>query len=278
MKIKNVPVAVKAGPDDGLEDGEFIVYPSTFTRQPDSYGDVVAKGAFADDIAARAEAGYVLPGLYGHRMDDPDYFIASATEEAEDEHGWRVRGFFDLDNPKAAQTYRLAKSKRLNQLSFAYDTLDEGQVELEDGEKANELRRLKVYEFSFVPIGANQDTSIVAVKSAVDALTTWPGFKAGRTLSAKNESALREARDHIDSVLSALDNQQEEDGKTGHPAGTDQEKASGHTEAKSEAGDEEPPEAKSSAPDEEPGINPSAARLAATFRFNALATSAGEES
>lgn len=254
MKIKNVPVAVKAGPEDGLQEGEFVVYPATFTRQPDSYGDVVAKGAFLDDIAARSEAGTVLPGLYGHRMDDPDYFIASATEESEDDHGWRVRGFFDLDNPKAAQTYRLAKSKRLNQLSFAYDVLEEGATEVAPGETANELRKLKVYEFSFVPIGANQDTSIVAVKSAVDALTTWPGFKAGRTLSAKNESALRAARDSIDSVLSSLG---EEDGKSGHPTGSnDQEQASGTTEAKASANDEGS-DAKSSAPVEEPTSNPS---------------------
>lgn len=267
MKIKNVPVSVKAGPDDGLEEGEFVVYPSTFIRQADAYGDVVAKGAFLDDIAARKEAGNVLPGLYGHRMDDPDYFIASALEETEDEHGWRVKGFFDLDNPKAAQTYRLAKSKRLNQLSFAYDVIDEGGVELEGGIKANELRKLKVYEFSFVPIGANQDTSIAAIKAAVDALPTWPGFKAGRTLSAKNESAIREAVASLNSVLSALDDQ---DGKSTNPGGTqDQEEASGTATAKSGASDEGQ-EVKPSAPDEEPKFNPSVEDLATQLNLVAL--------
>ena len=137
----------------------------------------------------------------------------------------------------------------------------EGGVELEDGSKANELRRLKVYEFSFVPIGANQDTSIVAVKSAVDALGSWPGFKAGRTLSAKNESALREARDSIDSVLASLAD--DESGKSAPSGGSDQEKASGTTEVKSGASDEEPSGAKSPAPDEEPKSTPSARVLAA---------------
>ena len=267
MKVKSVPVTVKAGPDDGLEEGEFIVYPSTFIRQADSYGDVIAKGAFLDDIASRKDAGTVLPGLYGHRMDDPDFFIASATEESEDDHGWRVRGFFDLDNPKAAQTYRLAKSKRLNQLSFAYDVIDEGVVELENGVRANELRKVKVYEFSFVPLGANQDTSIVAVKSAVDALTTWPGFKAGRSLSAKNEAALKGARDAIDSVLASLG---DEDGKAAPAADHAQEQASGTPEAKSDANDEEPEGAKSSASDEEPKGSPSVSRLAAQAHLYAL--------
>src|SRR5690606_34115772 len=123
MKIKELPVTFKAGPEDGLKEGEFLVYPSTFTREPDAYGDVVAPGAFLEDIEAWKSEGRVLPGLYGHRMDDPDYFVAGALEEGEDDHGWWVKGMFDLDSPKGPQVYRLVKGKRLNQLSFAYDTL-----------------------------------------------------------------------------------------------------------------------------------------------------------
>ena len=36
-------------------------------------------------------------------MDDPDYFVAGASEMGEDEHGWWVKGEFDLENPKARQ-------------------------------------------------------------------------------------------------------------------------------------------------------------------------------
>lgn len=256
MKIKSIaldPKRVKAGPDDGLAEGEFIVYPSTFTKTPDSYGDIVAPGAFADDIQRWKDSGDVLPGLYGHRMDDPDFFVASALEMSEDEHGWKVRGSFDLDSPKGPQVYRLVKGRRLNQLSFAYDVIDEAVVELDGGQKANELRKLKVYEFSFVPIGANQDTSVVAIKAIAD------GIKAGRVLSAKNESSLRSARDSLDSVLSSLASgeDEEQDGKSARSGGNDQEKASGNTEAKSGANDEEPAGAKSSASDEEPKSSPS---------------------
>lgn len=218
MKFKNVgidPKRVKAGPDDGLAEGEFVVYPSTFTRTPDSYGDVVAKGAFLQDIADLKASGNVRPGLYGHRLDDPDFFIAEGIDEGEDDHGWWVKGRFDLDHPKAAHVYRLVKGRRLTQLSFAYDVLDEGKVELEDGQTANELRRLKVYEFSFVPIGANQDTSVVAIKAARDIAA-----KAGRVISAKNETSLREAlsslelsASQIKNVLAALDEAHDDDGK-----------------------------------------------------------------
>lgn len=202
-------IGVKAGPEDGLKEGEFIVYPSTFTKQPDSYGDIVAPGAFLKTIATWKNSGNTLPGLFGHRMDDPDYFVAGAQDMGEDEHGWWVKGEFDLESPKGKQVYRLVKGRRLNQLSFAYDVIDAAGVELENGVKAYELRELKVYEFSFVPIGANQDTSVVAVKAITDNVIRE--IKAGRVLSAKNESALRDAHAAIGTVLSALDSTTDEE-------------------------------------------------------------------
>lgn len=240
MRVKNVPIGgVKAGPEDGLEEGEFIVYPSTFIKEPDSYGDIVAKGAFLDTIQEWKDSGNTLPGLYGHRMDDPDYFVAGATEMSEDDHGWRVKGKFDLDSPKGPQVYRLVKGRRLNQLSFAYDVLDEKTITLEDGRKANELQRLKVYEFSFVPIGANQDTSVVAVKALTEAMTGE--LKAGRVLAQKHIDSLRSAQEAIGAVIEAAE------------ATNDQEKASGTPQSN----DEEPAGAKSERP-----VGPSARTLA----------------
>ncbi|MDO3058485.1 HK97 family phage prohead protease [Mycobacteroides abscessus] len=219
MLTKNTPIGqVKAGPDDGLKEGEFIVYPSTFIKVPDSYGDIVAPGAFLKTIATWKNSGDTLPGLFGHRMDDPDFFVAGALDMGEDEHGWWVKGEFDLESPKGMQVYRLVKGRRLNQLSFAYDVIDEAGVELENGVKANELRELKVYEFSFVPRGANQDTSVVAVKAICDHVAQE--VKAGRVLSTKNEGALRGAHEAIGRVLSALDSTPDEEkaSESGPPA------------------------------------------------------------
>lgn len=215
MLIKNTPaVQVKAGPEDGLKEGEFIVYPSTFTKTPDAYGDIVAPGAFLKTIDTWMNSGLVLPGLFGHRMDDPDYWVAGAEDMGEDQHGWWVKGGFDLEAQKALQTYRIVKGRRLNQLSFAYDVIDGAGVELENGVRAYELRELKVYEFSFVPIGANQDTSVVAVKSALADLL-GVGTKAGRVLSSKNETELRDAHEAIGRVLSALDSTSDEEKASG---------------------------------------------------------------
>lgn len=216
MQIKTMPLlGVKAGPDDGLSEGEFLVYPSTFTRTPDSYGDVVAKGAFEDTIAEWKDSGNVLPGLYGHRFDDPDYFVASAEEMGEDDHGLWVRGSFDLESPKGKQVYRLVKGRRLNQLSFAFDVEDQAEVELEDGTKANELRKLKLYEFSFVPVGANQDTSVVAVKAAAEAISEQ--IKEGRVLAAKHIDSLRQAQEAIGAVIKAATGESDES-KANRPA------------------------------------------------------------
>lgn len=262
MKIKTAPVRVKAG-DNDQEEGVFEAYASTFTREPDSYGDVVAKGAFENTLKEWADSGNTIPILFGHRMDDPDFNIGGVLEASEDEHGLKVAGQLDLDNPKAAQVYRLMKGKRLNQMSFAFDVLDEGQVE-EDGQKLNELRELKLYEVSIVPIGANQDTEVLAVKAAIDVLSD--GVKAGRVLSAKNEKAIDAAvaditgaAERLKDILAAV--------RGGDGDEDDQSKASGHAPAK----DEEPkgagvgsahisvtPDAKS----EEPKFNPSARALA----------------
>lgn len=266
MKIKNVPVdpkKVKAGKEDGLAEGECLVYPSTFIRQPDAYGDVVKQGAFANDIERWKESGDVLPGLWGHRMDDPDFYIASTLEEGEDEHGWWVHGLFDLDHPKAERVYKLVKGRRVTQLSFAYDVIDEGGVELENGMKANELRELKRYEWSIVPIGANQDTSIVAVKALADSLRRG-------TVSKSGLDYLVEARDALNSVIIDLGG----GGKSVAPAAAshDQAGASGPSDAKAGASDEESERTKSPVTVEEQKTGSSVAALAAQARLYALRT------
>lgn len=205
MQLKDMPVKVKAGPDDGLGEGEFTAYASVFGNV-DSYGDVVAPGAFADDLKAWEESGNPIPLLFGHVMSDPDYNIGHVVNAVEDDKGLLVTAQLDLENPKAMQTYRMLKGRRVNQMSFAYDVLEGGDAQREkgDGEKESfyELRKLKLYEVSVVTIGANQETEVLAVKTAADALLS--GTKAGRAISAKNEAELRKAHEAIGNVLAAI--------------------------------------------------------------------------
>ena len=227
--FKMAPIRVKAGPDDGLQEGQFTAYASTFTRDPDSYGDVVAKGAFTNTLAEWAESGNTIPVLYGHRMDDPDFNVGGVVEAAEDDHGLLITGQLDLDNPKAAQVYRLLKGRRVSQMSFAFDVIDSDTIE-EGGERIHELREVRLYEVSIVPIGANQDTEILDVKARADSLAK--GLKAGRVLAQKHIDSLRSAWESIGAVLEAADASQENEGKaSARPVMQDEEPAGAKSEA-----------------------------------------------
>lgn len=178
-RLKDFKINIKAGPDDGLAEGEFTAYASVFGNK-DSYGDVVMPGAFTDTLAEWKDSGNVIPLLFGHNMSDPDYNIGYVKDAEQDDHGFLTRNQLDLDNSKAVQVYRLIKGRRLSQMSFAYDVLEGGEAQREksagDGtETVYELRKLKLYEVSVVPIGANQETEILAVKAAQSALRLGAG-------------------------------------------------------------------------------------------------------
>ena len=228
MKIKTASVKIKAaGSADGLLDGQFTAYASVFGNE-DSFGDTVVKGAFTDTLAEWAASGDSIPVLWGHDSFDPFSNIGSAVTAVEDDHGLLVTGQLDLEAPKAAQVYRLLKGRRVTQMSFAYDVIDGGPVTT-DGNTTFELRKLKLYEVSVVPLGANQETEVLAVKAAVDALAA-DGLKVGRVLAQKHIDSLRSAQEAIGAVITAAE--------------ADQGKASATGPAK----DEEPSGAKSEEP------------------------------
>lgn len=175
------------------EDGGVIKgYASTFDRIPDSYGDVVAKGAFAKTLETWAQREQPVPILWGHRTDDPRYNIGAVTEIHEDERGLYFEGVLDAENETAQYARRVFKQGRAYQFSFAFAVLDEGEVTLEDGTKANELRELELYEISLVQIPANQNAQVVEVK-------------AGRRNSRKDEGDLRRIRDLVDEIEEVID-------------------------------------------------------------------------
>lgn len=177
-----------------VDGGTVTGYASTFDREPDSYGDVIAKGAFARSVEAWREKmgqGIYLPLLYGHKVDDPAYNIGRVTDLREDERGLLVTAEFDAENEKAQYVRKLVKEGRLYQFSFAFDCTDFGEVTLEDGTKAQELRECTVYEVSLVQIPANQHAEVVEVKSA----------KSGRRNSKADELRLAEVLDKLADII-----------------------------------------------------------------------------
>lgn len=192
--VKLMPVEIKAyGEKDNLEDGQFSGYASVFGNK-DSYGDVVAKGAFLETLAQYGEKGSGIAAYWQHRMDDPQMNIGQTVEAYEDDHGLFVKVQLDLDNPNAAYTHKLIKEGRVKQMSFAFTVQEYGIIETED-DFYFELRKMDLHEVSVVPVGANQETELLAVKSMLS------GVKAGKSVSAKNADLLEQAKGLIMQVL-----------------------------------------------------------------------------
>ena len=146
------------------EDEHYIIaYAATFHEEPDSYGDIIAPGAFTETLQKWEESNANIPLLFGHRMDDPLLNIGVVTEAEQDETGLKVKAVFDMTNERGAYAYKLVKEGRLSKLSFAYDVLDAAPREL-DGMTVNELKKLDIFEVSLVPVPANQHAEVLEVK------------------------------------------------------------------------------------------------------------------
>lgn len=205
MLTKSLPAKVKAvGAADGLDEGEFIAIVSVFGNV-DSGGDVVVQGAFEDDLKAWAEKGDPIPVVWSHDWRDPFAHLGTVVK-AEEQHdgdeggGLLVRGRIEdlAENPKAAQVYRLLKGRRVTQFSFAYDILDGGWGKRGDRE-VFELRKLHVFEVGPTLVGMNQETELLAAKTAQLAGEA----KAGVVLDARELRRLKAAQDDIAAILAA---------------------------------------------------------------------------
>lgn len=150
--------------DDGTKTAEFEAYASVFDNV-DSYGDVMVKGAFARSLADWAAKDAPIPALWGHNMSDPDYNIGHVLDAKEDDHGLRVRVSIDLDSPKGATVYRLLKSKRVREMSFAFWVQNSRDGE-KDGHYVRYVDDVDLIEVSVVPMGANPEAEVLAVKAA----------------------------------------------------------------------------------------------------------------
>ena len=198
MLTKDFSVQYK---DEGS--GSIEGYASTWIRKADSWGDVVAKGAFTKTLKERWNGGKGIPFIWAHQIDNLKSFIGTA-EADEDEKGLHFVAVFD-DTEEAQKVRQLYKDGRLRKFSFAYDVKDAGEIELEDGQKANELRELDLYEISAVTVPANDDAGVVEVKS-------------GRRNSKADEDKIKQAIELLQDVLGLLN---EENGDSGEDESED---------------------------------------------------------
>lgn len=158
MKRKTQTIEFKA------ENGVISGYAATWIREPDSYGDVIAKGAFTECLEKLAQEGKVLPFLWNHDSYAMGSYIGTVYDLEEDDHGLKFSATFD-DTKEAQRARELAMTGRVVKFSFAYDVIDQAQIKLEDGRDVNELRKLNIHEVSLVMYPANPDTGIIDIKS-----------------------------------------------------------------------------------------------------------------
>lgn len=197
MFYKNFDL-IKSDEDAGKISGYF----STYDRIPDSYGDVIAKGAFAETIAKRKESGHPFPLCWNHDLNQIIGSVDPDNINDTDKGPLMTASFFDT--PLAQEKRALVKSGVVYQFSFMYDVLEAGPATLEDGVKVNELKKLDLFEVSIVPVPANPRAEVTDVK-------------AGRRNSGKDEGTIRDAisalETSIDALRSLIEADDPEDGK-----------------------------------------------------------------
>lgn len=196
-KYKEFPMQ-KSADDAGTISGYF----STYDRIPDSYGDVIAEGAFTETIEKRKASGHPFPLCWNH---DLDHIIGSVNpDDIQDTDKGPLMTASFFNSPLAQEKREIVKSGVVYQFSFAYDILEAGPVELENGIKANELRKLDLFEVSIVPIPANQNAVMTEVK-------------AGRRNSAKDADRLRQIIALAQECLGELEDTEEPDNGEDEP-------------------------------------------------------------
>lgn len=185
------------------ESGEIEGYGSTFGGEPDSYGDVIASGAYSESLAEHKAKGTMPKMFWQHDSWEP---IGKWTDAAEDDKGLFLRGKLNMDVQRAREAYSLLKNGDIDGLSIGY-RIKEYSVDTETGVWT--LERLDLKEVSVVSIGANENAVVSSVKALKAAHDLTEKLKAGDRLTERefegwlkglgfsNSQAERAARVHL---------------------------------------------------------------------------------
>jgi len=205
------------------DNGKVEGYASTWTETPDSYGDIVVKGAFEETLKKRATTGHPFPLCYGH---DLNQIIGKVDSIEEDDTGLKIEASF-LKTALAQEKRELVKEGIVWQFSFAYNIL--GYEKPTDEEKKQgilcKLTKLDLFEISLVPIPANQTAVVTDIKSdktkekdsaagQVDPKTVAEVLeKSGKRNSKKDAEAIKQAISLLQGVLGEIEESDDDDGK-----------------------------------------------------------------
>jgi hypothetical protein len=188
-EIKSFNFEVKA-----TGENEFEGYASVF-RNVDSYRDVIEPGAFTKTIQENKR----IKVLWQH---DPMQPIGKPILMQEDNHGLYVKAKIS-DTTLGREAMALMRDGVIDELSIGFNTVKE------DWDKDQQVRRIKevkLWEFSPVTFAANDQAAITAVKNNsfdVERLlfNINNELKAGKVLSEKNATIVKNAIDALQALL-----------------------------------------------------------------------------
>ena len=164
MNRKYLPFEIKSIDE---EEGIFEGYASTFTKNPDAYGDVVDKGAFTKTI--KEQAGNIKI-LWNHNSDEP---LGIPVELREDDTGLYVKGKLTLGVQRAREILALMKDGVVNTMSIGFRIITESTVG-----GMNHLKEIRLFDVSPVTFAANNTAVILGVKSLEDIETELERLQA----------------------------------------------------------------------------------------------------
>lgn len=169
MLHKDFSLEIKAVDESGVIEG----YASVFGGAPDSYGDVVMPGAFADTLVKHKREGTMPLMLWGHQASELP--IGDWVDMAEDGKGLWAKGQLDLEDSVGARVHRALKRKSVRGLSIGYETKERETDPKRPG--INFLKAVDLWEVSPVNFPAQRRAQITNVKSILDGLPTVREFE-----------------------------------------------------------------------------------------------------
>ena len=185
------------------DSGEFEGYGSTFGGEPDSYGDIIAPGAYKDSLESHKAKGTMPKMFWQHDAGQP---IGKWLDAAEDSKGLIMRGRLNMGVQRGKEAYALLKDGDIDGLSIGY-RIKEYSVDTET--EVWTLEKVDLFEVSIVSIGANENALVASVKAAKAAHDLFERLKAGdrvtegefetwlKGLGLSNSQAERAARVHL---------------------------------------------------------------------------------
>lgn len=165
-------IQIKAGPDDGLDEGHVEALISVYGAKDTHRQRVPGPESFTRWASAVNDDMVKTPVVWQHEIRDPWLYIGEVSHAEPNgvglkgESGLALSMAFDIDtNPTAAQAYRQVKGRRIPQWSYRWS----GQAaKADDG--IDDLTDMWVHEASPVLQGAVASTHTLGTKDD-DALT-----------------------------------------------------------------------------------------------------------